>query len=581
MGGEGSGRRARTTKARCFQHPGSSITASGSYSTSSGTRRRYRCVPVLGDPHTFSVLIGPADDAPQGPAAAAARWSPAPPCPEHPGSKVVRNGKYGSKTPKPRQRYRCTPADGSKPHSFTPPLPRDHVHENAEDCAHCEELRGVHRGDTAVARRHSWSTRVVARGLEKLAEGSTYADVGRWALRVTGTQRTRAVPVQDPDPDLEGKPKRVSPGSRESRRTWHIAADWCEAFSPVVYRPIDEQLRTAALAERARLDERAERGEDLDRPQVVLIDDVPVYGRDLGAKTRSRRDRGYFILCLAEVVWPEPTPDDEPDPFGTPLLSTQKLRLMRAMPKSNTACWRLVFDELGYTPDFIVADGGTGIAAAVAAHYGGAATKFVPSLWHLTRAVENALTDTPGAFVVARNGSGKELVEPVAELTSKLSRYSGVLESPGAWSKWWDELFDTLKAAKLPTNRLVAVRRNYEQPMALVLDDLAALPGVPVSTGGLETLIAKNVTPLLAMRRTSFANIERTNLLFDLAVARHHGAFDDIGEVTRLLRDDTTGHGGWTVPLRSIADPRPPGGTYSSLRDTALVSSLVRDRGLA
>jgi hypothetical protein len=93
-----------------------------------------------------------------------------------------------------------------------------------------------------------------------------------------------------------------------------------------------------------------------------------------------------------------------------------------------------------------------------------------------------------------------------------------------------------------------------------VLDDLAALPGVPVSTGGLETLISKHVTPLLAMRRTSFGNIERTNLLFDLAVARHHGAFDDIGEVTRLLRDDTTSHEGWTVPLRSVADPRPPGG---------------------
>ena len=164
------------------------------------------------------------------------------------------------------------------------------------------------------------------------------------------------------------------------------------------------------------------------------------------------------------------------------------------------------------------------------------------------------------AFVVAANGLGKALVEPVAELTSKLSRRSGVLDSPGAWSKWWDELFDTLKANKLPTNKLVAVRRNYEQPMALVLDDLAALPGVPVSTGGLETLISKHVTPLLAMRRTSFGNIERTNLLFDLAVARHHGAFDDIGEVTRLLRDDTTSHEGWTVPLRSVADPRPPGG---------------------
>lgn len=76
-------------------------------------------------------------------------------------------------------------------HVFTPPLPRDHVHEGEEHCDHCEELRGVHRGETAVARRHTWSTRVVARGLEQLAAGGTYAEVSRWALRISGVKRTR------------------------------------------------------------------------------------------------------------------------------------------------------------------------------------------------------------------------------------------------------------------------------------------------------------------------------------------------------------------------------------------------------
>ena len=158
MGGEGSGRPRRLSQARCAQHPESHVIAKGTRHTAGGLKRTYLCTPQVGPPHKFSLTAEPDLDY-------TARWSPPPPCPEHPGSKVVRNGKYGSKTPKPRQRYRCTPADGSKPHSFTPPLPRDHVHENAEDCAHCEELRGVHRGDTAVARRHSWSSRVVARGL--------------------------------------------------------------------------------------------------------------------------------------------------------------------------------------------------------------------------------------------------------------------------------------------------------------------------------------------------------------------------------------------------------------------------------
>ena len=128
-----------------------------------------------------------------GPGSGRRKRVPAATCFEHPGSHVVRNGTYGSKTPKRRQRYRCyyDPEDKTRRHSFTPLLPRDHVCEGEEHCAHCEELRGVHRGETAVARRHSWPTRVVVRGLEQLAAGGSYADVGRWARRVTDTMRTR------------------------------------------------------------------------------------------------------------------------------------------------------------------------------------------------------------------------------------------------------------------------------------------------------------------------------------------------------------------------------------------------------
>lgn len=161
--------------------------------------------PVVGAPHKFSAPIGfgvgaplPEElDAPvELPARAVALWSPPRSCPEHPGSHVVRNGTYGLKTPKRRQRYRCyyDPNDKTRRHSFTPLLPRDHVCEGEEHCAHFEELRGVHRGETAVARRHSWPTRVVVRGLEQLAAGGSYADVGRLARRVTDTMRTRTRP---------------------------------------------------------------------------------------------------------------------------------------------------------------------------------------------------------------------------------------------------------------------------------------------------------------------------------------------------------------------------------------------------
>ena len=81
------------------------------------------------------------------------------------------------------------------------------------------------------------------------------------------------------------------------------------------------------------------------------------------------------------------------------------------------------------------------------------------------------------------------------------------------------------------------------------------------------------------MRRTGFANLERTNMLLDLVTARHHGAFDNLNDIVKLIRADTTPHGGWTVPLRTVSDPRPTGGTYSSLRRD-LLSTIASQRGL-
>lgn len=64
-------------------------------------------------------------------------------------------------------------------------------------------------------------------------------------------------------------------------------------------------------------------------------------------------------------------------------------------------------------------------------------------------------------------------------------------------------------------------------------------------------------------------------------MAREHGAFDDLTDVVNLLRTDANDAGGWTVPLRDIADPKPMDGRYSSLRDSLLITELAESRGLA
>lgn len=543
--------------ARCGQHPGSLVVSVGTRQRSDGLSRRYRCTPAAGKPHTFTVRITE-DKRP-------AAWSPPPPCPEHPGSKVVRNGTYGVTTEKKRQRYRCAPPDGSKPHAFTPPLPRDHVHEGNESCEHCEELRGVHHGETAAARRHSWSTRVVARGLQRLAEGASYAEVGRWARRVTGSERRRGVSDQvegEEEVTTASTKRRVSPASRAARNAWHIAADWTEVFGPVVWNEVDGDLRKAAYSERERLDDLMEANQPIDYPQVLLLDDQPVYGRDLDDR-RRRRDAGYYVLVAGEVSW------DNNEPVT-------RLRLARALAKSTTAAWFLILDEIGYEPDFIVADNGTGLVAAVN-RYCGSRTVFVPSVWHLINRIEGALYKVPNAF--SYGPAGRELVSELAAHLRRLHRGSRVLSSVKEWEQWWDDLEALMRARKLPVDAVRAQRKYEFDAVAAAIPHLVAHPEVPISTGGLETLLTRHIKPLLSMRRTGFANLERTNRLMDLAVANHHNAFDDLADVVKLLRDDANAWGGWTAPLRAIADPRPPGDTNSSLRDQTLLNDLAAQRG--
>jgi hypothetical protein len=103
-----------------------------------------------------------------------------------------------------------------------------------------------------------------------------------------------------------------------SNNVWHVAADWCEAFGPVVFGKVEERLRTAALAERGRLKALLAAGEPLDQPQVLLLDDIPVYGRSHARGGASRRDEGFFLLVAGEVVWgPAPAgPDDSAGPVA-------------------------------------------------------------------------------------------------------------------------------------------------------------------------------------------------------------------------------------------------------------------------
>lgn len=484
---------------------------------------------------------------------------------------------YGEAPRKSRQSYWCYPnwaaedkASRSKGrHRFTPVRPREHVHAGEDHCAICEEERTVHNGEQAVARRHTWDRRTVAKALEKLAEGQSYGKVAAWADAAGQRRRARTVPA--PVGPITGKHRNIK--AQQARNRWHTAADWVEVFGPVLFAAVDARLRAQALAERARLDAMLAAGADLDLPQVVVIDDVPVNARVKDPATGVRHSqRLYFVLVLAEVHWLR----DPASPGG--VRPDLRLRLARAFANNGHLAWKLLFSELGYTPDFVLADAGTGLVKAVSQFW--PTTRFLPSLWHVQDAVREGLMKTPDATV---------LVEGQRQLRPELTRHLGGLMGDrlrnldaARWTQWWDDLQALLVSLSLPVEKTRLRRGNYETLVAARLADLAQWPFLPLATGGLENLLTTYLTPILAKRKHGFANIERTNSLLDLVVCRAEGLFTHEHAVLDLLRQDldTASAYGWAPPVRSVSDTRTPSGRTTSLWDPALLTALAAQRKL-
>jgi hypothetical protein len=548
------------------KHADAVVVSRGRRITAKGTRRRYTSRPKVGREHSFS-LIDAAVPMPV--------HSPPPPCPEHPGGKVVRDGSYGDpSTVKPRQVYRCVPDDGSPAHRFAPPLARDHVHTGKDSCAECEELRGTHRGDRTVARRHSWSARLVAETLKDLSEGKSYAAASREARRVTGRTRTRKPNAGATRAPAPADAKAKSAGSVQSANAWHTAADWVEAFSPVLWDNLEPRMRAADLVDRGRSDTEAADGEPLSQPMVLLLDEIPV---------EIRRRKSYYVLAAAQIEWVSLRPGDPESPKTARQV---RFRLLRAYPTNDRYAWKLLLAELGYRPDFVVADRGTGLVRAVTETWG-AQVPVLPSVFHMREAIERALLKTPGARRDAgtkkvRVGVARLLLKPLEEHLRELRRTSFTTMTAAEWTAWWDRLEQLLTSRGLPRERVQRLRPDYEPLVAALLPTYAAYPQLPLSTGGLEVALRQRVEPLLKGRKHAFANLERTNRLFDLVVVRDWTMFDDTVAVAELLRADGESVHGWATQLRYVQDVRAtPKSRYSSLRDQQLLRERAREAGLS
>ena len=124
------------------------------------------------------------------------------------------DGTYG-KPGHRRQRYKCVPRSGGKPHVFTELLPREEARRDS--CDLCE--RQVERREGPKApRNYQFVARGIAEALHAVGGGATYMSASRVA-------RDRA------------RRFRVDPETGEVRESDHgqLVADWVELFAPVVF----------------------------------------------------------------------------------------------------------------------------------------------------------------------------------------------------------------------------------------------------------------------------------------------------------------------------------------------------------
>jgi hypothetical protein len=255
------------------------------------------------------------------------------PRPEHAGSRVKLDGSYG-KPGHRRQRYRCFPADGAKPHVFTELLPREEAWREA--CEHCE--RHIERREGPKAPRHyQFVARGIAEALVAVGAGATYMS----ASRVTRDRARRF---------------RFDAETGELRESDHgqLVADWVELFAPVVF---EAHRPTAWPAEGS-----------------LLLDHLPFRVRALdGDGKRIPAGRVAFdVFCAVGYRAGKP-----------------KLWRAEAFPSAHPHHWSAFLAGFPGEPKRIVCDAHGGMLRAIEARWPDAERQLCE--WHLQHALERLL----------------------------------------------------------------------------------------------------------------------------------------------------------------------------------------------
>ena len=97
------------------------------------------------------------------------------PCPKHPGSRVVKNGRYG-KPPHRRQMFKCYPKGPASPHNFAGETPRSLSETGL--CEHCENHLEAHEGPRHPS-HYEFPVAQAAEALVLVGQGMSYTETAQ------------------------------------------------------------------------------------------------------------------------------------------------------------------------------------------------------------------------------------------------------------------------------------------------------------------------------------------------------------------------------------------------------------------
>ena len=464
-------------------------------------------------------------------------------CPEHPEARVIRHGVH-SRLGVARQEYKCY---GPPVHRFSTVLPRARVPLDG-DWQAADAVVNPHRGDLASARGHTSSAVLVAEGLQMLANGRSYAEVGEWAaqnrprripkderdaLRVWEREAKRAENLGLPAPSRP-EPTEKDPPKNPRANAWQSGADWCEVFSPLLFDTWVAEINEVPM---------------LPGYRIVVLDDAPFYGGPKRVNGKGENQKQLFsVLVLTEY-------------FRTSEASQRyqrRTRLIRAFPSHTAGAYKLMFDEIGYIPDVIIADGSKPLKSLLDGLHAtpeGANVIWGPSPFHVVKQMRPVLKKmTDRGFVPG-------------DLTYRMENWT-FLNSPQEWERWWHDLDNRMDTQSVAVGvRPNTWRKTHYERVLKGLQWRAENPSSPGGTSGVESIITQQVKPFLGRRYKTFTNIERTNRLLDLLTLRMNGKMGDRAAITALLVADAEAEKGYAPRPRTITDPR----GAKSLMDKSLV----------